>query len=125
VKLVPQTFCEMQTIQCVRKVCYKTCRQVPETKTICCPVRVAHQVTDYKTVCVPRTVCKQVPVEVCVQVPVVVHCPPVVLPSSQSALASGQSVLPTGQSLPLTTVPPCDIHDSRYPIVGRGSNVLQ
>ena len=38
---------------------------------------VPRQVTEYKTVCVPRTVCKQVPVEVCVKVPVVVHCPPV------------------------------------------------
>ena len=48
--------------------------------------------TEYKTVCVPRTVCRQVPVEVCVKVPVVVHCPPVVLPSAQSVMASGQSV---------------------------------
>ena len=64
-----------------RKVPYTTCRQVADTKTICCPVTVPRQVTEYKTVCVPRTVCRQVPVEVCVKVPVVVHCPPVVLPS--------------------------------------------
>ena len=70
--------------------------------------------TDYKTICVPRTVCKQVPVEVCVKVPVVVHCPPVVLPSSQSVMASSQSV-------PFTTVPPCDPCDSRYPLVTASS----
>ena len=45
------------------------------------------------------------------KVPVVVHCPPVVLPSAQSVMASGQS-------LPLTSVPPCDPCDSKYPIVG-------
>jgi hypothetical protein len=73
---------------------------------------VSHQVTDYKTVCVPRMVCRQVPVEVCVKVPVMVYCPPVVLPSAQSVLASSQSV-------PLTTVPPCDPCDSNYPILGR------
>jgi hypothetical protein len=61
---------------------------------------------------VPRAVCRQVPVEVCVKVPVVVHCPPVVLPSAQSVLASGQSI-------PLTSVPPCDPCDSRYPIFGK------
>ena len=107
---MPVTICETQTIQCVRKVAYSTCRQVAETKTICCPVKVARQVTDCKTVCVPRMVCKQVPVEVCVKVPVVTYCPPVVLPSSQSVLASSQSV-------PFTTVPPCDPCDSRYPLL--------
>ncbi len=112
-KTVPVTVCETQTIQCVRKVPYTVCSQVPETKTICCPVQVAKQVTDYKTVCVPRTVCKQVPIQVCVAVPVVVHCPPVVLPSSQSVMASGQS-------MPFTTVPPTDPGDSRYPVVGVG-----
>ena len=101
----------MQTIQCVRKVPYTTCRQVGDTKVVCCPVTVPRQVTDYKTVCVPRAVCRQVPVEVCVKVPVVVHCPPVVLPSAQSVMASGQSI-------PLTSVPPCDPCDSNYPIVG-------
>ena len=42
------------------------------------------------------------------KVPVVVHCPPAVLPSAQSVLASGQSV-------PFTTVPPCDPCDSAIP----------
>jgi hypothetical protein len=113
VKIVPTTVCEMQTVPCVRKVCYKVCRQVVEPKTICCPVQVARQVTCTKTVCVPRAVCRQVPVEVCVKVPVMVHCPPVVMPSAQSVLATGQS------SVPFTTVPPCDPCDARYPIVAK------
>ena len=77
---VPQTICEMQTIQCVRKVPYTVCRQVPVCKTICCPVTVTRQVSETKTICVPRTICKQVPVEVCVKVPVFVPC---VLPTPQ------------------------------------------
>ena len=46
------------------------------------------------------------------KVPVVVHCPPVVVPSAQSVMASGQS-------LPLTSVPPCDPCDSQLPDRGR------
>ena len=42
-----------------------------------------------------------------------VHCPPVILPSAQSVLASGQS------AAPLTSVPPCDPCDARYPLVSR------
>ena len=46
VKIVHDTVCDMQTIQCVRKVPYTTCRQVADTKTVCCPVTVPRQVTD-------------------------------------------------------------------------------
>jgi len=113
VKIVPQTVCEMQAVQCVRKVPYTTCNQVVDTKTIMCPVTVQKQVCETKTVCVPRTVCKQVPVEVCVKVPVVSHCDPVVMPSSQSVVASAQSLLP------VTMVPPCDPCDAKHPFFGR------
>ena len=54
------------------------------------PGTVARQVTEMKPVCVPRTICKQVPVEVCVKVPVMVTCPQVVEPSGQSVAASPQ-----------------------------------
>ncbi len=83
----------MQTVQCVRRVPVKTCRQVCETQTVCCPVTVPRQVTEMKPVCVPRTICKQVPVEVCVKVPVTTYCDPVVAPSPQGVVASGQATI--------------------------------
>ena len=89
----------MQTVQCVRKVPVKTCRQVCETRTVCCPVTVARQVTEMKPVCVPKTICKQVPVEVCVRVPVTIMCEPVIAPSR--APAPGRGRVRTGHD-PLT-----------------------
>ena len=75
---------------------------------------VQRQVAGTQTVCVPRTVCKQVPVEVCVKVPVVSYCPPAaVMPSAQSVVASAQS------QLPLCTVPPCDPCDAHHPLFRR------
>ena len=135
VKKVCQTVCEMVTepvrqdrarrrsARCRRSSASARCRtppasQVVEPKTIMCPVTVQKQVTETKTICVPRTVCKQVPVEVCVKVPVVVHCEPAVLPSSQSVVASAQS------QLPITTVPPCDPCDAKHPLFGRRLGLL-
>jgi hypothetical protein len=102
----------MQQVACTRKVPYTTCQQVVDTKVVCEPVTVQRQVACTKTVCVPRTVCKQVPVEVCVKVPVVTHCPPAVLPSSQTVVATPQS------TLPLTTLPACDACDAKHPLFG-------
>jgi len=48
----------------------------------------------------PVCVTKQVPVEVCVTVPVIVQEAPVVLPSAQSVMASPQTMLPTTKILP-------------------------
>ena len=73
--MVPQTVCETQTVQCIKKVPYTVCRQVPVTRTECVPVQVTRKVTECKTVCVPKTICKQVPVTVECPVPVTVHCP--------------------------------------------------
>src|SRR5205823_13810600 len=117
VKIVPVTVCEMQTVQCIRRVPVKVCRQVCETQTIHCPVTIPRHVTEMKPVCVSRTICRQVPVEVCVKVPVTIHCPPVVIPSAQSVVASGQS-------LPLSTLPPYDPGDHRYPLFSRRPTVL-
>jgi hypothetical protein len=95
-RCVPVTQCEIQTIQCVKRVCEKVCRQEPYSYTVNCPQTVTRQVIDTKMVCVPRTVCKQVPVEVCVRVPVVYQCPePPVLASSQSVVASPQGPVST------------------------------
>jgi hypothetical protein len=66
-----------------------------------------------QTVCVPRQVCRQVPVEVCVKVPVVAPCPPAVLPSAQSVITSAQSVTP------VTTLPACSTCDKSHPLFGR------
>ena len=41
---VPETICEMQTVQCVRKECFTVCKQVPVTTTVCRPVTVTRQV---------------------------------------------------------------------------------
>jgi hypothetical protein len=102
----------MQTVQCVRKVPYTVCRQVPETTTICVPVTIKRQVTELKTIQVPRTICRQVPVEVCVKVPVTVTCPPV-MPSPQSVVASAQS------EVSFTPLPACDSCDKKHPLFGR------
>ena len=64
------------------------------TKAGYVPVQVTRQVTECKNVCVPKTICRQVPTEVCVRVPVTVHCPAPILPSSQSVLATPQKSLP-------------------------------
>jgi len=112
VKCVPQTICEMQTVQCVRKVPYTVCRQVPETTTICTPVTIKRQVTECRTIQVPRTICRQVPVEVCVKVPVTVHCP-TVCPSPQSVV----SLAPSEMSF--TPLPACDSCDKKHALLGR------
>jgi hypothetical protein len=77
----------MQTIQCVKKVCETICKQVPVTTTVCDPVTVTRKISECKMVCTPTTITKQVPVEICVKVPVVVHCPSVVSPTEQTAIA--------------------------------------
>ncbi len=108
---MPETVCEMQTVQCVKQVCETVCRQVPVTTTVCEPVCVTRKVQECKTVCVPRTVTRQVPVEVCVRVPV---CEPAaVLPSAQSVLATGQSQAPVVIPMAIETT------DRRHPMLGR------
>jgi hypothetical protein len=104
----------MQTVQCVRKVPYTVCKQVPVTTTRCVPVQVCRTVKECKTVCVPKTICKQVPVCIMQKVPVVTHCPAVVRPSAQSVLASAQC------DVPETLIPPCDPCDKKHPLLGLG-----
>ena len=111
-RCVPETVCEMQTVQCVSKVLLHRLQAGPGDDDGLLPGdghAAGHRV---KNVCVPRTVCRQVPVEVCVKVPVTVHCPPAVLPSSQSVVASPQC------ELPCTTLPPCDPCDRKHPLFG-------
>jgi hypothetical protein len=92
-RCVPETVCETQTIQCVKKVCETVSRQVPCTYTVCDPVPVTRVVSETKMVCTPRTVTRQIPVEVCTKVPVVVHCPTPTVASSQDVAATPQGVV--------------------------------
>ena len=75
-----------------------------------CPVTVKRQVTECKTVCVPRTICRQVPVEVCVKVPVTVHCP-----AARAPLGAERRGLARSRRCRCTTLPACDPCDKQAP----------